>query len=99
MHFPSRLNSGGSIEEPPKQMEKHMSKIVLRAAGTAALLVLGTATFTGTALANDSDNANAVGCSASNSQNGNLVPVDAILGNAVNGNNVLSNCPSSATAH
>jgi len=74
-----------------------MSKIVVRTVGAAALLVLGTATFAGTALAND-NNANAVGCTASNSQNGNLIPVNAVLGDAINGNNVLSNCPTSATA-
>jgi hypothetical protein len=80
-------------------MEKEMSKIVVRAAGTAAILMLSTAMFAGTALAGGgNDNASAVGCSASNSQSGDLIPVNAILGNAVNGNNILSNCPSSATA-
>jgi len=76
-----------------------MSKIVLHTVGAAAVLALSTATFAGTAFAWDNNNnANAVGCSASNSQSGDLIPVNAILGNAINGNNVLSNCPATATA-
>lgn len=77
-----------------------MSKLVLRTAGAAALLVLSTATLTGTALAggDGSDhNANAVGCSAKNAQDGDLIPVN-VLGNLLNGNNILSNCPATATA-
>jgi hypothetical protein len=72
-----------------------MSKRIIATIGAAAFLALSTATFTGTALA---DSASAVGCSASDSQNGDLIPVNAVLGNAVNGNNVLSNCPANASA-
>jgi hypothetical protein len=78
-----------------------MSKIILRTVGTAALLALSTTAFTGTALAWDkggNDNASAVGCSASNSQSQNLVPVNLIASDAINGNNVLSNCPANASA-
>ena len=73
-----------------------MSKRLIGTIGAAALLALSTATFAGTALADDS--ASAVGCSASNSQNGDLIPVNAIAANAINGNNVLSNCPATASA-
>ena len=73
-----------------------MSKRIIGTVGAVAFLALSTATFTGTALADDT--ASAVGCSASNSQSGDLIPVNAILGNAVNGNNILSNCPATATA-
>jgi hypothetical protein len=41
--------------------------------------------------------ATAVGCSASNSQDGNLVTAN-VAGNLLNGNNILSNCPSTASA-
>jgi hypothetical protein len=75
-----------------------MSKRLIGTIGAAALLALSTATFAGTALADENANASAVGCSASNSQSGDLIPVNAILGNAVNGNNILSNCPANATA-
>jgi hypothetical protein len=80
-----------------------MSKIILRTVGAAALLALGSATFTGTALAGgkgggDDHTATAVGCSAKNSQDGNLIPVN-VLGDLLNGNNILSNCPATATAN
>jgi hypothetical protein len=75
-----------------------MSKIILRAVGMAALLALGTAMFTGTALAGGNGSASAVGCSASNSQDGDLVTVNAVAADAINGNNVLSNCASNASA-
>jgi len=77
-----------------------MSKLMVRTAGAAALLVLGTATFAGTAFAGEqggNDTATAVGCSAKNSQDGNLIPLN-VLGDLINGNNILSNCPATATA-
>ena len=75
-----------------------MSKRLIGTIGAAALLALSTATFAGTALADENANASAVGCSASNTQNGDLIPVNLIAADAINGNNVLSNCPATASA-
>jgi len=91
--LPVQQRSGRNTVEVGEEVV--MSKLILHVVGTTAALALVTAGFSGTALADEDGGWHDTesGCTASNQQNGNLVPAN-VLGNLANGNNVLllSNC-------